>query len=105
MNRLNLSAPYGVYIEKSDRFYGQGNNLYDMRTLEFVRCADSPVSAPTSSPSSSPASTKPKAEKMTCNECGKEFALPAEPKARRLALGKLRAHLSKAHGITLEKKT
>ena len=85
--KLDRTRPFGIYIDGTNRYLGQEGRIFDQQTEEEVIRVD-PVASPV------PVVETPKAEKMTCNECGKEFVLPAEPKARRLALGKLRAHLN-----------
>lgn len=94
--KLDTSRPYGVFFDGPNSWYGQDGRLFDKRTFEEV--IRNPAPPPVSEP---PKPQEP--DKATCEKCGKAFTLPAGPKGRQLALGRLRAHLAREHGITVEK--
>ena len=99
--KLDRTKPFGIAFIGPNSYYGQGSRLFDKRTEEEVI---QPVTTP--SPDA-PKTPEPVADpdKVKCKFCEKEFTLPKNPTARRFALGKLRTHLQKEHGVTVEDKT
>jgi hypothetical protein len=96
MMMLDLTKPFGLYMEGAERFHGQGPNLFNMKTGEFVRrigdkAEDTEGPAPIDSDQKTGAT-------MFCKLCDFSAAYSNE-RGQRIALGKLRAHMKRDHGI------
>lgn len=106
--KLDRQRPFGIFFSGNRSFIGQDGRLFDRQTEEEVTLDGTPLPADTGSSGDPGDAPQPQggvdSTKVSCNQCGKEFTLPADPTARKLALGKLRAHLKKEHGIELEDK-
>jgi hypothetical protein len=98
--KLDRSKPFGIAFVGPNTYYGQGDKHFDRRTEEeIVPTPPPPASNPAQTPDPQPVAAK----KLTCNQCGKVFPFPESLKGRQMVLGKLRAHLKRDHGITVEK--